>query len=807
MIADKLNCELYPHNLKVFKMTMRAFQNTNKVAIVQATGTGKGYLAGAFVKGPFSDENVLILAPNNDILINYEKNFGIKTSGRVQTMNYYKLLSVFKEKEEFLRLANSIGFLVVDEFHRIGAEKWGEATKELIRIVSERGKYVLGLSATPVRYNDMSIFKNPNFDYLSDEEKRNLKKARNMVDEAFGGNIVQGVSLEEAVYAGILPSFKYILGSFGYESAIEEARGKIEDLYESESYLRHSNKMRRVEKLMEKLETDYGDEDENLRKLVEPEVKRLSNFQKWIVFCPDVELLKDIDSRLAYWFGLEPNAYYEQKNQTIDISKLNIYQVYGSLTKEENDKNLKDFYDAKDGIHIIKCVNKLTEGAHVPNVTGIIMLRGTLSPIVYLQQIGRALSAGNRNMPIIFDFVGNIENISRVAKGESDEVNSIKKSANRVNAFNKGTESPTFFTENEIGYYRKNRVREPKIIIKDTIANISSIFSEIQDILHISSSIMWTDEQQEIIRHLYAKGGPEAVQKAFELRTFSRSIDAINAKAREMGLPKFDRKRNIMALNTDNTLEWSPEEDKMIIEAFRNERVDSYPFIAANLHAYQMANRTPAQIRNRYDHIRNGRGSVQNKNAEYPNNGKRWSEMDRKALEYSYDKFSRGEMPLTAIAYELGRSPEAILSKAQELKKYRQKRNIVGHKDWTKEEEDYLLKNYKKKPTKELCRELGVSESSLSNKYTRILSQRNAEKLSNQLNKKAVIASWSRLEDKILDDCIYRNLSWSDTCKAFEMTYRTPKEIKSQVMRYVKKFNGAYKIPESWRRDKEYIRL
>lgn len=38
----------------------------------------------------------------------------------------------------------------------------------------------------------------------------------------------------------------------------------------------------------------------------------------------------------------------------------------------------------------------LNEGIHVDDVDGVILLRPTVSPIIYLQQIGRALSAGNK---------------------------------------------------------------------------------------------------------------------------------------------------------------------------------------------------------------------------------------------------------------------------------------------------------------------------------------------------------------------------------------------------------------------------
>ena len=53
----------------------------------------------------------------------------------------------------------------------------------------------------------------------------------------------------------------------------------------------------------------------------------------------------------------------------------------------------------------------LNEGVHVDDVDGVILLRPTVSPIIYLQQIGRALSAGSRKTPVIFDLVNNFDSL------------------------------------------------------------------------------------------------------------------------------------------------------------------------------------------------------------------------------------------------------------------------------------------------------------------------------------------------------------------------------------------------------------
>lgn len=45
------------------------------------------------------------------------------------------------------------------------------------------------------------------------------------------------------------------------------------------------------------------------------------------------------------------------------------------------------------------------------DVDGVILLRPTVSPIIYKQQIGRALAAGKKKNAVILDIILNIENL------------------------------------------------------------------------------------------------------------------------------------------------------------------------------------------------------------------------------------------------------------------------------------------------------------------------------------------------------------------------------------------------------------
>ena len=71
-------------------------------------------------------------------------------------------------------------------------------------------------------------------------------------------------------------------------------------------------------------------------------------------------------------------------------------------------------------LRLLYCIDALNEGIHLDDVSGVILLRPTVSPIVYKQQIGRALSASKKKNAVIFDIVMNIENLYSIGMLEDE---------------------------------------------------------------------------------------------------------------------------------------------------------------------------------------------------------------------------------------------------------------------------------------------------------------------------------------------------------------------------------------------------
>lgn len=95
-------------------------------------------------------------------------------------------------------------YIILDEFHRCGAEIWSLGVKSLIALYSNVP--ILGLSATAIRY---------------------LDNQRDMSDELFDGNIASEMTLGEVIVRGILNPPKYVLSIFSYQKDLEKYEKRI----------------------------------------------------------------------------------------------------------------------------------------------------------------------------------------------------------------------------------------------------------------------------------------------------------------------------------------------------------------------------------------------------------------------------------------------------------------------------------------------------------------------------------------------------------------------------------------------------
>ena len=264
--------------------------------------------------------------------------------------------------EELEQLAPDI--VILDEFHRCGAECWGRGVARLLKACPEAK--ILGLSATNVRY---------------------LDNQRDMAQELFDGNIASEMPLGEAIVRGILPAPKYVTTVFKYQQDLERYQRRIDAF--SAAGIRDAN-----QKYLDALRRAL-DKAEGLDQIFARHITEKAG--KYIVFCANVEHMREMMSLVPDWFAGVDSAPH-------------CYAVYSD--NPETSRAFAGFKKDESGhLKLLFCIDMLNEGIHVEGISGVILFRPTVSPIIYKQQIGRALTAGGKNTPLILDVVNNVENL------------------------------------------------------------------------------------------------------------------------------------------------------------------------------------------------------------------------------------------------------------------------------------------------------------------------------------------------------------------------------------------------------------
>ena len=364
-----MEIKLSKRNEEVYEEVKRVMGEGGKCAIVQPTGTGKSYILMKLLSD--YDGYKIVIGSSNQVL----KELALKEewNGDDIIRCTYHNLDILKKFIIDNGIEKDISLIAIDELHRAGAETWYTKIKEIIQLVPNAR--ILGLTATPIRY---------------------LDKKRDMVKELFNGVSVSNLTLKEAIKNGILPSPKYVTAMFSIDKDIKDrfkligSKDKTQKAeYAREIIQQYLNTWDRDNEIINILNQNIGDYyDKNY---------------KHIVFVPSIVIANEIRDSIQKWF----ESVYRDK------AIVNIYTAHSK--NKESSTELNNFCRVKQGniIDVLISVNMANEGLHIDNTKSVILLRNTQSPILYLQQIGRALSVGGCE-PIIFDFVGSIKAIGNI---------------------------------------------------------------------------------------------------------------------------------------------------------------------------------------------------------------------------------------------------------------------------------------------------------------------------------------------------------------------------------------------------------
>ncbi len=354
--------DLYAHNETTYQRVRELSMDSRQVAVVQATGTGKSYLI-AKVMADFLADKKLVMAPQKYILQQQQTKVPWANQS-TKFMTYAKAMHLTETAIKSL----APKLIVLDEFHRCGAEEWGKGVERILK--AHPKAFVFGTTATPIRW---------------------LDESRDMSDELFGGTVAEDLSLAQAIARRILPSPDYVAALYTLDEEIEDLEEKLKDSSKPEAEKKQIEEQIRQSKIA--WEKSKGI-PEILKKHLNPEIN------KFIIFCKDKQHLDQMEWVVESWF--QKAGLFRRRKK---------YHLLSG--DQENDQNLREFREAKarDTAHLMFAIDMLNEGIHIPEVGAVILLRPTESPIVFFQQIGRCIQVGVDHTPIIFDFVNNFQNI------------------------------------------------------------------------------------------------------------------------------------------------------------------------------------------------------------------------------------------------------------------------------------------------------------------------------------------------------------------------------------------------------------
>ena len=386
---------LYEHNIEAFNRVLNAYNNgEDKVAILQATGTGKSYVA-LRLAYEYKDKKVLYISPS-EAIIEHIKNI-INNNGldinrdfpNLKFRTYQSLINL--SREEIVDL--DVDLLITDELHHLGAPVWGNRINTIVD--THPNMLLFGMSAYNVR-------------------DRGTIYERDMTnpdtDELFSGKVVNYYDLCDAMIDGVLPKPIYrsaYVRLYDYEKYLED---KIEEgNLSTKDYTEYM-----------KLLLDAKRRITNAPSIPDMVRKNIKNDGKYIYFCPPIteEDTNDIDTimnEVKQWFDGYDVVFYKTTSKDKTSGKLNREAFYNDRDLEGN--------SVKKKLRIMFAINQYNEGVHAPDVDGVILGRGTTSDIVYFEQIGRALAVKGKTKEKYEEYYSLTRNeLIDIAKGNGIDV-------------------------------------------------------------------------------------------------------------------------------------------------------------------------------------------------------------------------------------------------------------------------------------------------------------------------------------------------------------------------------------------------
>ena len=360
---------MLPHNEKTYNELKSYTDNGLDCCVVNPCGSGKTTIIERFIEdNPL--KSIIIFTKQKNAKDYYRSRSNVFDGVDIVT---YSMMHKDCHNNRIGRYKKDI--YIFDEAHYIGAEVWSE---DIQNLMARYSPLAIGFTATPQRYVDQGT-------------------ANTIVDQYFSGHSAGNFTDRQLQKMGIFKEPEYVLSLYSVESDIATYREKIgeADISEAEK----SRYLGMLDDAEKKWRNEYSPEKILADKLPQYMYKKTCN--RILVYIPNVadmpQYIKDVTRAVEKACGCSVKAY--------------------SYTYKDPEVNLVQFLQEDDTkIKILFSIDKIMETIHIDDLNIAIMLRPSVSNRIITQQFGRINSIGNDNKPIIFDMVGNLDNLSDIMK-------------------------------------------------------------------------------------------------------------------------------------------------------------------------------------------------------------------------------------------------------------------------------------------------------------------------------------------------------------------------------------------------------
>lgn len=421
MSTKKLHPTLLAESKKTLEEALSKLDKFGKVFVCRPTGFGKTYMLIQIAKeyrNKYPNKRIAYIYPldiiPSEISIKYGKNSDDKdvrdtVNKSIDFISYAALTRKANENGEeywYNEFKDKYSIILLDEVHAAGSEGFRKVYDNIKGLIGSNGIRMLGVTATPDRMDDID--------------------GNSVLESIFDNIAVYNYTLANCIIDGIIN--KLVIATYKYDlkDVAEQLRGQMKNKTKQKG-IAFDEESFNVE--LSKMLKENGTEAEIIYKYLPLAGYDLTDqnqkYFKFIVFFNNINDVATRGPEVEQWFDKAFNqvakdrlnlkkeftirSHYltssDTENAEIDnIVKSGKNRFKYNNTKKLTNKDLKDKYV----VDLILTVNMTNMGYHDDDITGIMMLRGTKSEIVYYQQLGRAISVTSEHSPLIYDFVNNV---------------------------------------------------------------------------------------------------------------------------------------------------------------------------------------------------------------------------------------------------------------------------------------------------------------------------------------------------------------------------------------------------------------